>query len=79
MELVETSTLLGYVVAADYDNETLLLFDGGCPCTDEVVTALRDFYTDWSITRTDNMEIAKTICNNDDISYQIDCVSGKNV
>ncbi len=79
MTLLEFSMLLGYVVAMDDDNKTLLYFYAGCDYSNELISVLQQSFEGWSIILTNNIDKAKTLCNSADISYQIDCVSSENI
>lgn len=79
MHLIETSMLLGYVVAADDENETIMYFYAGSSYSNELISVLQQSFENCSILLTNSIEKAKTICNNAEISYQIDCVSAENV
>lgn len=78
MHLIETSMLLGYVVAADDENETIMYFYAGSSYSNELISVLQQSFENCSILLTNSIEKAKTICNNAEISYQIDCVSAEN-
>lgn len=79
MQLIETSMLLGYVIAADDDNEMLLYFYAGNSYSNELISILQQNFENWPIMLTNNIDKAKAICNNTEISYQIDCVSSENI
>lgn len=78
MHLIETSMLLGYVVAADDENETIMYFYAGSSYSNELISVLQQSFENCSILLTNSIEKAKTICNDAEISYQIDCVSAEN-
>ncbi len=78
MHLIETSMLLGYIVAADDENETIMYFYAGSSYSNELISVLQQSFENCSILLTNSIEKAKTICNNAEISYQIDCVSAEN-
>lgn len=78
MHLIEASMLLGYVVAADDENETIMYFYAGSSYSNELISVLQQSFENCFILLTNSIEKAKTICNNAEISYQIDCVSAEN-
>lgn len=78
MHLIETSMLLDYVVATDDENETIMYFYAGSSYSNELISVLQQSFENCSILLTNSIEKAKTICNNAEISYQIDCVSAEN-
>ena len=78
MHLIETSMLLGYIVAADDENETIMYFYAGSSYSNELISVLQQCFENCAILLTNSIEKAKTICNNAEISYQIDCVSAEN-
>lgn len=65
MKLIEYSNLLGYVIAYDDDNNSLVCvyYYANYAPSDEVISAIRTFFGDVTLILTNDADMALEMCN----------------